>query len=763
MLNDRHHFFPGRITSSDAGTYNVQLEGKGEGVAALLQGIPIAGIFSNILGFKESVVYPVGSTVLCYSINASSCYLLGIIPPTDANNTSFFSRASLGTFDGKFDSQNTEGYSSLYTKFNTHNQNRPTDVLEGDYVIGNEFGVLLGLFQQMATLKGSELAQIQCYLLDDFVRLVSHNFQHLTALGELNVWHDGKAIISELGATHLSKESLGVPNVTKNETRTFEAEEEPYTSVDDQKDYYKFLNDNRTKAIERLKVFTGRLGDFINMFIVRPDPEAIRALAGVIEGKYDKGLFNVHVSVDGRLSVRSVTGISIEKTNWIMVPHRVRTPEDPQGDEDVSFDDKDPFIFDNSINYRGNPIMYYLQLRDCTAYLQDYYSYQNFLKYEKDFKLSKGPFKNETSLDEIKEVDPQTKVDYSKFRLRRSGIYLMDNGGILIKDAFDSAIAMEGGKIYLQPSTDLVAQPLRNWINKVGQNYVLNVNNEIDLSTTVGGFRLKTAGVQHFFSDEQGIILQSNAQGPSTPLPEDEAYTSCGGIVLKADNAGVYTYGNVIYDRAITSSLYKSDQNIAIKGDEVLYLLGKTLLSNPEVLNFHANEMILYAEGSMLCAGEGATVIGFEGQNPVKPVPDQPFPSIQEGLLTTPLESLDDVKPEDWVKPYDDDAKFTGIKFRFLKSERYLLEDSDFIPMSIAQQTDQAFNILNLTAWTEKEVSGTLPFPGKERFDNFYVTSEIQNLQTHNGDVYSKDSEELSKEANALEFKSLNQYKIYGR
>jgi len=351
---------------------------------------------------------------------------------------------------------------------------------------------------------------------------------------------------------------MGIAQVEEErETPTFEEENAPEPGGSDEKDFYKLSKDERQKGIERLKIFLGKLGDFVHMFIVRPDPEAVRALSGELGGGYDKGMADVHISLDGRISARSVTGISLEKTNWIMVPHRVRTAEDPKGDEDIEFEDKDPFEFDDSKKIRDNPALYFLQMRDCNAYLQDFYNYKNFQQYKKDIKLSNDPGE-EDKLSDIEKVDPKTAVNLNNYQLRRSGVYLMDNGGVMFMSAWGSALILEED-IYIQPARDMVAQPLRNYIVKAGQFVSVAAKKDIDFSSTEEGFRVKTQKVQHFYSDEQGIILESNAESATEPTPDGEAYTEFGGILLKAENSGIFSFGKNILDRATDNALYKAD------------------------------------------------------------------------------------------------------------------------------------------------------------------------------------------------------------
>lgn len=762
-------FFIGIVSSSDAGTYNVNVEPFNSTCAGIMQGIPLMSVFTSTVGFRECPQYAIGTTIFCYRIDSTRCYIIGVIPEADAANFKFYSRAALKTADGNFDEQNTTGYGKHSTKLLTHNQGRPTDLVEGEYALHNDFGVLLGLFQQLASLKGSELAQVQCYALDDLVRIVSHNFQHWSALGEFNIWHDGKGINAEFGATHLAPESMGSPAVTSADGKPVFSQEGT-ASKDDSTDYYKIDEDERIKAISRMKVFLGRLGDFVHLFLSRPDPDAVRSLAGEIKGNFDKGLFDMHVSTDGRLSVRTVTGMSFEKTNWIRVPERVRVPEDPKGDDGatIEYPEKDPFEFDNSYKYQDNPAGYFLQMRDCVAYLQDLYNYKNFAAHEKDFKLSKSSKDQETDLNSIDQVDDKTKVKFQDYTLRKSGIYFMDNGGLMFVDAWNSAIVMEGGNIYFQPAKDFVSQPLRNHIVKAGQFATICAKKDIDMSSTEEGFRLKTEKVQHFYSHKEGLLFQSGATSSTEPKPEDEAYKSFGGIIFDAKDSGVYTYGKKIFDRATDTALYKA-KNLNLHAEETSKFVTEKdlfLLSGGTLHGEAKSSLRFVTKETAMFGGTAATMLGEKGKI-IAMVPHKgSLPAVLDGVLecseiAVVKDRLQDSFGQKQMAPFDEDSKFEKIKFRFLKSDDYNLEEKeDFIPMTIAQQSDQAFSFLNLKEWTEKEVEGTLPYPGKDKFNSFYVTAELNNLQDNGNDTESKAADSLQSKGGTLSGSSLNSYKV---
>lgn len=760
--------FNGVVVDTSAGTYSPTIAPYNAALLPKLQGVSIAQFLSRGLGFKEHLVYPIGTEVLCLPRDANTCYILGIVSTPDFDNSVFSNRSNLASPDATYDESNTAKIGEVNTKLATFNAGRATDVFEGEYVIGNEFGVLLGLFQQLAVLKGSELSQVQCFLLDDLVRIISHNYEHYTAMGETRITHDGKSIICEVGATHLSGESMGTPQVNQfTEGALFEEVNE--STNDGTPGFIKGTDREKLKAIERLKVFTGRLGDFIRAFIVRPDPDTQRAYDGLFTGRFDTGLADLYVGTDGRVAVRSTAAISIEKTNWIPVPTRIRTPEDPLGDdeEEIELRNKDPFIFDNSFKYKDNPIGYFLQLRDCNTYLLDKYSLQNFRTYEKDFAVSKGPEDNETTIEQINVIDPNTRTNQQDFVLRRAGIYLTDNGGIVMREAGGAAIVLEGGNIYLQPAKDLVVQPLRNVVVKAGQFISLAAKKDIDLSSTEGGMRVKTEKVQHLYAKEEGIIIQTDSDSNREPSPDEEAYKSFGGLLLKSKN-GVFAYGKTIGMVSSDQLIHKSknitldtkEGSLNLKSDGQIGIIGQTT----NILG--KNSLNVISNGSVIVAGIGGTNLGVEN----KQVGLIPKPgtlggpmngTITPNIISGLTNALDKIETDRSLTPFDDNDKFEKIKFRYLSSEEYNLDDlEDFLPMTLAQQDAELLGVNELEAWEETEVEDTLPYPGKEKFDSFYITSELLNLDGKNNDLYSKEVDSITNQADRLKTTSLVNYKV---
>jgi len=746
-----------------------------------MQGIMVVSTLSAFLGFKESTMPQPGSRVLCVEDGTGAgCFIVGMIPQnTITKKVALPARTCIGAGNAISDEANKAGH--MRNTPDLYDHRRPSDVVEGEHVVSNEFGVLLGLYQQLATLKASELAQIQCHLLDDLVRVISHNFQHYTALGEYSVYHDGKSIMAEFGATHKPAESYGRPAV-KTDSQDPMFEKKGGHTVDDKSDYFSIKEDERVKAIERFKWFLGGLGDFLHVFLVCPDEKEVRKLdPEYTPEKPDTGLWDAHIGTDGAFHLRSVKEIFIEKTNWIRVPLRKAAPDDPNGDnaEELKYDKKEPFEFKNDYNFKDNPFNYALQLRDYVAYVNEKLGYQNFKKHEKDFYVN-DQIDSETSLKDLDQVDQETPLNLKEYVQRTAGIYIMPNGGITIRDAWNSAIVMEGGNIYLQPAKDLVSQPLRNNIVKAGGNINMTCKKHLDLASSEEGMRLKAEKALYCYSNKSGIILESNGETatPGSPDPTEAAVEDIGGIVLKS-KLSIYNYAeNQIVNYAKNSLLFQSLNNIDIIAHDSLITHSKSntiMLADTSILLHSTNVTELLSDSAVVLAGAVSTSIGQKDQplgvgydlygDTPNPFIDVLYGCLEVSKLTEQLSDIRSAK-EDILNQtvFQEESKFTDLQFKFLSSYQYgtLVPEQDAIPTTLAQQDDLLTQMYDLKAWEEQEINASLPYPGKDLFENFYYSAaKPVNLEPNeSGEAYFSKAD-ADKKPGEITLDSLQNYKVY--
>jgi len=774
------NLFSGIVVTSTPGTFTVTVirEGfagpSGDG-GNMMQAVMLSSQLASFLGFREVIVPQPGSRVLCAQTGGNSCYILGVVPQNNMTAEEVVSRSHFGTGEAHMEPANQQGHVEKNSMLPINR--RPSDIVDGEYAIADDFGTMLAMFQQMISLKGSDIAQVQCFLMDDLVRIIAHNFNLYSSLGELNIWHDGKSIMGEFGATHQPGESYGRPLVESDSGAPMFSPTGTH-DVEDETDFYKLNEDERVRAIERFKMFLGRLGDFLHIYLVRPDPNETRGYHKS-PGKPDTGLFDFQVGMDGSVSMRSVKQVFIEKTNWIRVPHRLKDPADKaEGDIEYqkTYEDKEKFNWKQEYKYIDNPFMYFLQLRDYVAHTCEKRNYLNFKELEKDFYVEDS-IGNEHNLKTINKVDKWTKLEQNEYELRTAGVYIMPNGGIVIRDAWNSAIVMEGGQIFIQAAKDLQLQPLRNLVAKVGGFASIAARYDVDLSSTEKGFRLKTEKAQYFYSDKSGIVFEANPEKkvPYTPKPKsgDEAVEDVGGIVFKSAH-GIYGYAKEEFkieakERAVIVSKIaqiNTEDLLSLHSDKTLFATADGAL----LLHGETAALLFSLSGACIAAGKSATAVGMKDiYLGVMYSEDSPFIDPLKGIV--PLDELEgQLRPDlESIKKlkeaflFDKTDKFVDLEFRFLKSQKYgkLEKEKDAIPATMAQQDEKLTGNYKLEGWKEKEIKNSYPYPGKEKWETFYLDSEKPNNYESNPrgkDFNSKADSE--KEPPTLTFKSLGEYKV---
>ena len=109
---------------------------------------------------------------------------------------------------------------------------------------------------------------------------------------------------------------------------------------------------------------------------------------------------------------------------------------------------------------------------------------------------------------------------------------------------------------------------------------------------------------------------------------------------------------------------------------------------------------------------------------------------------------------------FKDIQNFLDIKFQFLNTKIYGLTESDVIPQTLSQQTDDISGQNNLKIWVEKAVNGSYPYPGETNKDSL-ITFKVNNMDiTDTNNLANKAVDLLSSSENQISIKNIfTQYK----
>jgi hypothetical protein len=150
-------------------------------------------------------------------------------------------------------------------------------------------------------------------------------------------------------------------------------------------------------------------------------------------------------------------------------------------------------------------------------------------------------------------VDLEKNVNRKIYR-SRSGIYLTDDGSILIKDGYGSSITMGRGNITVSPAKDLMLQVGQDMVGIIGGEVNQVSMKGVTISSEQGGLSLNSSGPMNIRSTDStsGILIESlSAKSDKDILGKPV------GVVVRANNGVVSTIAKNIESRS-NSELHSS-------------------------------------------------------------------------------------------------------------------------------------------------------------------------------------------------------------
>jgi hypothetical protein len=296
----------------------------------------------------------------------------------------------------------------------------------------------------------------------------------------------------------------------------------------------------------------------------------------------DEGLFRESVGLDGTYSLTSAKRLHIGKRCKIVVPKRVKLPEDAAGDDAAA----------NNYSFSGRPgalapphkiadvrvpggdghMLRVAAVQDVIAYVVNWQALHPFHYHQGDYKTwqesEAGAFGRVQgvldfgTLGAAAHLDPPAPVplnidhrygDVAYFE-RESFLVFHDDGSVQLGCGYGSGIVLSAGGITLEApafirllaGTDLVARAAQVSVNSHGS---------MDLSSANGDQRFKAERNQHFLSGNSGsggTLLESRGTGLSQQYKNrlgEEVVSS--GVVVKATAGVCALLGRDIYLRTV--------------------------------------------------------------------------------------------------------------------------------------------------------------------------------------------------------------------
>jgi hypothetical protein len=679
FLSDNFVIKIGIITEVYAGGYIAQVTFGASGSShALWTSLSNSGL----TGSADVSIPSIGSRVVVWKPPAGPCIILGTLP------FAMFNHGALFNIENTRVEYESLKHHEILTKDNQYeadfyNDDRPLDILPGEFGWINEYGNVIALLRGLVLLKGNNLSQVQLHTLDRLVRIVSGNFEHLAEQFEKKAYNDHGDLSVEEKFFTKTKELLGDDGAVKQE-------DDKYSLKEGIEQYH------------RIAKHVGFLGGLLHLYARGEKAE---------ENKVDSS--EAQVEENGEVTLRTTKGVTLANTDRIYHPTRKVVDG-----EEASYYNSKKKEYEKVEDFTPTEGCQTVQEKERNLWLSKKYSKR---KYHED----------EWEIEEHKSPSAEEKIKESAFRLR-------PDGSILIKDSLGSSIELVDGNIILSCKGNIFLRSGKTLVALAGENLSLRAKKEIETVVTDGSYKLKAQKDISLLAKDKGITIETESAG----LDEEMAT----GIRLKTHKAApiVLDSGDRIlswskkgtvftddYGVFLDSPIFASNMEKGGKETKFLFSSAITAIKTPTfALNVDKNIMM---KSRRIMSGSERFIISASSQGYIHGGPKgthinhehvrgrDKFKYMRDGSLGGKMAwniekknsmvnfSLDNIQIpdiDDIIAQYKKET-LDKIKFKFVAYEEENFEDDIFETEWQREESKSRWNLLSKDTFED-----TAPFPG---------------------------------------------------
>lgn len=541
--------------------YSVNAEGE------IYYCVAISSVLSSILGLRSNVIYEPKTKVLILSdanFYMNRSYIIGSIASGAAGD---FQRAKTSGVENK------NAYDDEYGKADIQKgqslsfrggQDISANVYPGEFSLQNAQGCSIELLQTLSRLSASQLASIECFLMDDMVRIISDAYEHITAFGNYKIFNEKGALNVVWEGTSNEFEAFG--KETKSEDKGFDVSKNSCKTPEDED---AFKDNGRW----RFASYIGKLGNFINMFITDPQEN--------LDDAVNKGLCRIHVNEDGSILLQSVNDIIFEKVVAIPVPKAIKSWEEASEELDA-ITPLEPFDWD----YTSSFYELSYKLRDYAKWFANYYSMAEFIR-NKRFKV---PSEEAAVSDSAGTEGGEKPTDYSG-RYSTTELYstirIFRNGAIMLYDASGNCVHLNETGVQISSTGDINLSAAGNINLKAGKSVTSLAVKHTEFTSATGSLSLFADTIMQLYVDKGTLSLQSNASKDtldslSKNETEPRASTKEQPIAINIVASGV---GSEDADKSPNIVIQSTQGNISLKAESgIITSLAKSIFNKMQQL-----------------------------------------------------------------------------------------------------------------------------------------------------------------------------------
>ena len=675
-------------------------------------------VMSSLLGFSTTFLPEIGTKVVIVYLEDDYSYIMGCLPEK-INSSTTNQGMPQKTADGPSvpsNKQNTVRDSDRDVVFTQH---RPSsDILEGELEFKNIKGVALSLLQNLAKMEAGDLAKVECFLMDDMVRIISDKFKHYTAFGDFEIYNDeGNLNVRWLG--------------TNKEYETYDKT----TSIEPKKDFNPANSEvssddsNPWKDTGRWRFhnYIGSLGNFVNFFVSDP----VQAITTeLLPETAASGRFKTHVNEDGSFLLQSVSDIVLERVVKIPVPFEHKRYDDES--EGLGIPDPFPLNYDRWIpNDSTSLFEATYQLRDYVRWLDHYYSLASF-HLDDNYTV---PSYNQTKLPQPNNASfEKTGSDpfFQNYYFRYSTIRIFRDGSIVVMDADGSSINMSNRDVTISAARNLNFEAANHITFTSGNDMYLNARRHIEMSAIVGGVTMRCKSWFKTICEKGSVFFQTN-------VVTGEAAESSG----NAEGAAEEVSPEIVDESGIVFKNEFSKTKMLSGSFAFVSKFGDFLV---QCLNFKINKKLKFQIDNLLSldfsdlklkgnivAAAGYLKNGIPGWGFIPPfspptplVPVTPTFDLTTQTYSTGLQSVSQKNEAITEETIQEDFEYSQTNYS------QITEYESITQQQIRLSESLEYSTVNFTTDFQLINTGsvTYPYPGKSAFIKAYQPRNLESLDS---------------------------------
>jgi hypothetical protein len=522
--------YRGEISTRNVdGTYNLTVTQPRATVRNAVLALPV---FGGLMGFNVNARLAAGTAVEFGFGNPS--FIHAVLPESNMDWLNARNRSAIW---GETLSEMKDGADI------EHFSNTPFDMVEGEFEIANLFGVAMHFLFTMMRMSAGDRAAVECHLINDMVRVISHQYRHFSGIGEDLIFDHGRPTFERTWSSY--RHELANKMSDGEKLGDMWGDEIEHKSLDEKK---RWEDIGRYRLIE----FIGFAGDFIHSFVTDP-PKAINKLSS---SELYSGKSNIHRNSDGSILMQSVADIRLERVVRIPVPKRVAHHEDPEVTKARKYRDlTPPEVLRLPDLPKGDTYQLAYHMRSYTRWLSQVHGYARALQLREDYHV---PSEVETEEPDwhCMEDDKLAQKGPMEYFDSYACITIVRDGSIMLHDVYGSSVMMSNGNVQISSSRHIDIEAAGDIRMVAGRNFYLKARRNVEITAKLGGIIMSSYAWFRALCQKGTMYLRSDAKADEDPPPtalED------GPVPEMLDNHGVLIESN------FARTMVRSDKKIILQ------------------------------------------------------------------------------------------------------------------------------------------------------------------------------------------------------